>query len=60
MEIDDLPKQCPAFTPFAFNPDETPEDVKPVVVALGYRSLEAKASFYAEMAGEEIDGCFQV
>jgi len=57
-----LPEQCPALTPYTFNPDDTPEMEKGVSAALGFVSLEAEASFFAEMAarmaGETIDGCY--
>ena len=52
-----LPAQCPALTPFTFNPDETPEVEKPVKVALGFATLTAKDNFFAEMA-ERMAGLF--
>ena len=49
FSIAELPDQCPALTEFTFDPDSTPE-ARPVKVALGYVSQEAKDSVYAEMA----------
>jgi inosine-uridine nucleoside N-ribohydrolase len=61
FEMDKLPEQCPALTPYSFDPAETVAVEKRVSVALGYKSAEAKASFFAEMAarmaGEKIDKC---
>jgi len=56
-DISALPDQCPYLTDITFDPSETPEDEMPVTVALGYKSAEAKASFYTEMA-ERMAGTF--
>ena len=45
-----LPEQCPSLTPFTFDPNDTPEEEYSVKVALGYKSVEAKNSFYRDMA----------
>ena len=57
VSADDLPAQCPALTEFTFDPAETPENEMPVTVALGFKSQEAKESFYGEMA-ERMAGTF--
>lgn len=49
-EMIDLPDQCHALTNWTFDPEETPEMEIAVTIALGYKSEEAKASFYSEMA----------
>lgn len=55
----DLPEQCPALTNYTFDSSKTPEYEMPVKVALGYTSVEGKASFYksmaARMAGEKLE-----
>ena len=51
-----LPDQCP-INEFTFNVSDTEEMEYPVMVALGYTSLEAKADFFCDMrrlAGEKI------
>jgi hypothetical protein len=45
-----LPMECPALTPYRFDPSATEAKEMPVSIAFGYTSPEAKASFYAEMA----------
>ena len=50
MDHKDLPKQCPALTPFTFDPADTPKSKMPVWVALGYTSQAAEDSTYKEMA----------
>jgi inosine-uridine nucleoside N-ribohydrolase len=47
---DELPAECPALTEFTFDPAKTPENDKPVTIALGFTSQAAKDSFYGEMA----------
>lgn len=49
-EIPDLPDQCPSLTPFTFELEDTTEKELPVMVALGYKSVEAKNHFFADMA----------
>jgi hypothetical protein len=49
--MDNLPEQCPALTPFEFDPAaDTSESEMPVSMTLGYTSQAAKDSVYAEMA----------
>ena len=52
-----LPDQCPNINEFTFNVSDTEEMEYPIMVALGYTSLEAKADFFCDMhrlAGEKI------
>ena len=42
--------QCPMLTNFTFDPKDTPETEVPVKITLGYKSPEAKARFFANMA----------
>ena len=53
----ELPDQCPTLTPWSFDPEETSENDSPVKVALGFKSQDAKNSFYTEMA-ERMAGTF--
>ncbi|CAB9519814.1 inosine-uridine preferring nucleoside hydrolase [Seminavis robusta] len=45
-----LPAECPNITEFVFDPESTPELEYPVKVALGFKSAEAKAAVYEDMA----------
>jgi inosine-uridine nucleoside N-ribohydrolase len=56
----DLPEQCPALSEYTFDKANTTEAEYPIKVALGFKSPEAKASFYRDMASRmagEIPKC---
>ncbi len=44
-----LPPECPYLTNYTFDPKTVVEKEIPIQIALGYRSPEAKARFFADM-----------
>ena len=48
--VEDLPDECPGLTEFVFDPNDTPEEEYPIMVALGFVSPEAKKAVYRDMA----------